>query len=303
MHPDDWLKLKINRKMDAADLLDQYTDAIYAATYTAEEVAALKARKKLNETVMLCRTILQDESWEHDATVNELDVYLTYASALESLTRRYEAIDVLVRGLDVMDDHPMLQLALARLQFKAGLYDDALETCLLVTQAYPHDTRCSADSAADAYHLAGWVKIHGDDHTNAYALWSRGALAIPSSSVLARQHRKRQCWDNDAPDDFLLPRGLVHLHAECDAVIDIVDAFHRDVRHGQWGTVRHSSVNTTDVAVEDIPLLRPWLRKLLKSRVYPFLHECFPRLADHTSMRDDATGATRCRVHDAFIVR
>ncbi|RHZ39806.1 hypothetical protein DYB26_015145 [Aphanomyces astaci] len=214
MHPDDWLKLKINRKMDAADLLDQYTDAIYAATYTADEVAALKARKKLNETVMLCRTILQDESWEHDATVNELDVYLTYASALESLTRRYEAIDVLVRGLDVMDDHPMLQLALARLQFKAGLYDDALETCLLVTQAYPHDTRCSADSAADAYHLAGWVKIHGDDHTNAYALWSRGALAIPSSSVLARQHRKRQCWDNDAPDDFLLPHGLVHLHVK-----------------------------------------------------------------------------------------
>ncbi|RHZ34557.1 hypothetical protein DYB37_013584 [Aphanomyces astaci] len=91
--------------------------------------------------------------------------------------------------------------------------------------------------------------------------------------------------------------------AECDAVIDIVDAFHRDVRHGQWGPVRHSSVNTTDVAVEDIPLLRPWLRKLLKSRVYPFLHEFFPRLADHTSMRDDATGATRCRVHDAFIVR
>ncbi|RHY16651.1 hypothetical protein DYB36_010913 [Aphanomyces astaci] len=214
MHPDDWLKLKINRKMDAADLLDQYTDAIYAATYTADEVAALKTRKKLNETVMLCRTILQDESWEHDATVNELDVYLTYASALESLRRRYEAIDVLVRGLDVMDDHPMLQLALARLQFKAGLYDDALETCLLVTQAYPHDTRCSADSAADAYHLAGWVKIHGDDHTNAYALWSRGALAIPSSSVLARQHRKRQCWDNDAPDDFLLPHGLVKAHQD-----------------------------------------------------------------------------------------
>ncbi|ETV73910.1 hypothetical protein, variant 1 [Aphanomyces astaci] len=344
MHPDDWLKHKINRKMDAADLLDQYTDAIYAATYTADEVAALKARKKLNETVMLCRTILRDESWEHDATVNELDVYLTYASALESLTRRYEAIDVLVRGLDVMDDHPMLQLALARLQFKAGLYNDALETCLLVMQAYPHDTRCSADSAADAYHLAGWVKIHGDDHTNAYALWSRGALAIPSSSVLARQHRKRQCWDNDAPDDFLLPHGLVGqgtsglpaegfavpastravalfdpttqanrlvfrssspllTKGECDAVIDIVDAFHRDVRHGQWGTVRHSSVNTTDVAVEDIPLLRPWLRKLLNSRVYPFLHECFPRLADHTSMRDDTTGATRCRVHDAFIVR
>ncbi|KAF0685935.1 Aste57867_22253 [Aphanomyces stellatus] len=329
--------------MDADDLLDQYTDAIYASNFTAEEVAAMKERKKLNETVQLCRAMLRDETWEHDATVNERDVYLTYASALESLTRRFEAIDVLVRGVDVMDDHPMLQLALARLQFKAGLYDDALETCLLVCDAYPADERCTRDTAADAYHLAGWVKIHGDDHTNAYALWSCGSQAIPSCPVLARQHRKRQCWDDESEGD-LLPPGLVGqgasghpvvgftvpdttralavfdrssqnnqlvfrtgtpilTPAECAAVVDAVHQHHRDVRDGQWGTVRHSSVKTTDVAVEDIPSLRPWLHVLLQSRIYPLLHACYPRLADLSTMVDPATNQSRCRVHDAFIVR
>ncbi|ETV97571.1 hypothetical protein, variant [Aphanomyces invadans] len=329
--------------MDAAELLDSYTDAIYASTYTAEEVVALKERKKMNETIMLCRAMLRDETWEHDATVNELDVYLTYASTLESLTRRYEAIDILVRGIDIMDEHPMLRLALARLQFKAGLYEEALESCLLVAEAYPNDTRCSKESAADAYHLAGWVKIHGDDHTNAYALWSRGAKAVPSSAVLARQYRKRQCWDDDSDVDLLHP-GLVGQGAsglpaegfavppstravalfnpntqanrvvfrsttplltkdECANVVDIVHAFHRETLDGRWGTVRHSSVKTTDVAVEDIPSLRPWLKVLLQSRVYPFLHACFPSLADHTTMMDPVTMQSRCRVHDAFIVR
>ena len=42
-----------------------------------------------------------------------------------------------------------------------------------------------------------------------------------------------------------------------------VDRFHHDELGGKWGTVRVSSVKTTDVAVEDIPRLRPWLRYVM----------------------------------------
>ena len=66
--------------------------------------------------------------------------------------------------------------------------------------------------------------------------------------------------------------------------------------------MRDSSVPTTDVAVEDIPALRPWLRQLLHSRLYPMLAAAFPALSDGSSLLDPA-GASRMRVHDAFIVR
>ena len=46
----------------------------------------------------------------------------------------------------------------------------------------------------------------------------------------------------------------------------------------------------TDVAVEDIPVLRPWLRALLHSRLYPLLAAAFPKLADGTTTVDSATG-------------
>lgn len=42
-----------------------------------------------------------------------------------------------------------------------------------------------------------------------------------------------------------------------------VDRFHHNELDGKWGTVRVSSVKTTDVAVEDIPKLRPWLRYVM----------------------------------------
>ena len=50
--------------------------------------------------------------------------------------------------------------------------------------------------------------------------------------------------------------------------------------------VRDSSVVTTDVAVEEIPALRPWLRKLLATRLCPMIEACYPRLADGSSLRD-----------------
>lgn len=101
-------------------------------------------------------------------------------------------------------------------------------------------------------------------------------------------------------------------HSECEAVIRAVDSYVETTLGGKWGTVRRSSVKTTDVAVEDVPALRPWLRSLLSSRIFPMLASCFPRLADGGDMGrahvspDDGTivlSGHRLRVHDAFIVR
>ena len=73
---------------------------------------------------------------------------------------------------------------------------------------------------------------------------------------------------------------------ECDKVLSEVQDWHDKERSGVWSTVRHSSVPTTDVAVEDIPSLRPWLKELLRSRLYPMLAAAFPVLADGSSIID-----------------
>ena len=53
---------------------------------------------------------------------------------------------------------------------------------------------------------------------------------------------------------------------ECGRVLEHVQQYIQEELGGVWSTVRKSSVPTTDVAVEDIPALRPWLRELLHSR-------------------------------------
>ena len=85
---------------------------------------------------------------------------------------------------------------------------------------------------------------------------------------------------------------------ECSNVVAICNE--HAARNNGWGTVRHSSVHTTDVAVEDIPPLRPWLHTLLETRLNPLLAACYPLLADGTTCGDKGS---RLRVHDAFIVR
>ena len=85
---------------------------------------------------------------------------------------------------------------------------------------------------------------------------------------------------------------------ECKAVLNEVDKYIQSKKNGRWSTVRRSHIPTTDCAVEDIPSLIPWLRKLLDTRIYPLIEVCFPLLADGTQ-----TKANRIRVHDAFIVR
>lgn len=87
--------------------------------------------------------------------------------------------------------------------------------------------------------------------------------------------------------------------SECAAVSQIVDEHISTHCGGTWPTVRNASVPTTDIAVEDVPALVPWLRKFMRTRVFPMVQVCFPQLAGGGG----ALRIDRLRVHDAFIVR
>ena len=97
-------------------------------------------------------------------------------------------------------------------------------------------------------------------------------------------------------------RGAILTKEECSSVLEAVEAYIEEMQGGKWGTVRQASVPTTDVAVEDVPKLRPWLRCLMRRCLFPMLAACYPKLADGTSTIDEK-GESRVRLHDAFIVR
>jgi hypothetical protein len=110
-------------------------------------------------------------------------------------------------------------------------------------------------------------------------------------------------FDKDTQDNRLVFRTKEPILSsdECTRVLRQVELFHsQHPRNGKWSTVRHASVKTTDVAVEDIPSLRPWLRSFLAERLYPMLRCAFPKLADGSDLGENGD---RMRVHDAFIVR
>jgi hypothetical protein len=91
---------------------------------------------------------------------------------------------------------------------------------------------------------------------------------------------------------------------ECASVVEKVNRHHEDSCGGAWGTVRHSSVKTTDVAVESVPLLREWLLALMHTKVHNMLSFLFPVLADGSTLyASEVPGHSRIRIHDAFIVR
>lgn len=99
-------------------------------------------------------------------------------------------------------------------------------------------------------------------------------------------------------------RHAVLTAEECRRVVDTVNRYHDEACDGHWGTVRHSSVKTTDVAVESVPLLREWLLALMHTKTNRMLSFLFPALADGTSMYTNETPSkSRIRIHDAFIVR
>jgi hypothetical protein len=341
--------------MDADDVLELQEELVYAqlveeGTHTRENISDMKAAKKNRENLQMCNFIIQSQSWLTDDSCTQRDVYLCCAAALEGLNRRATAIARLSEAREALPGDPKLMLASARLLFKDDRKAEALALVNDVCSAFEAGAACTKETAADAFNLAGWFRIHDSDHSGAYAVWSVGSKRAPHCTVLARQHIKRQCWDcsnqSESPSDGLVGNGAQDLtlsdleaftvvpelvsktvalalfnpekqkqqlvfrtkvalltEAECARVVELVDAFHEDEREGQWGTVRNSTVKTTDVAVEDIPALRSWLRVLLQSRLYPTLATAFPELSNGSSFIDSTSGHSRMRVHDAFIVR
>ena len=58
------------------------------------------------------------------------------------------------------------------------------------------DDVVSVSQASEAYYVAGWIRIHADNHTAAYELWRRGA-ARPTSGCFPG--RRETYWDQDTP--------------------------------------------------------------------------------------------------------
>lgn len=179
-----------------------------------EDIARAKRHKQWREDVTLYSMFIKQQAWEYDPSCSLVEAYLRLCSALEGLVRRPEAIRRLYEGVAKCPHSPALILALAKLLFKDDQKEESLKLCRQVFEMYAaqqqsigSDIQDSKDGSAlqhisdedaeDAYYLGGWVKIHDDDHTEAYRIWRDGALAVPSSTLLSTQYRKRECWDED----------------------------------------------------------------------------------------------------------
>lgn len=313
-----------------------------------------------------------EKSLHRDNSIsNAKDVGIHLGTAYENLGKRTLAIDALHRANLRCPNDAVIILMLSRLLFRDNKKAEAASILLPFTETVKaslgaYGCSISADEAADAYYILGWIFIHADNHTRAYDIWSEGYDVIPTDLRLKRQRNKVQHWanidkttDNLAAisdcvpfavdnsyqmtkligngahfnrefsrsrdfDSFEIPcdqeepalglftadkqeRKLVFRTKqpiltcdECAAVIEVVEDYVAQNRGGVWGSVRSASLPTTDVAVEDIPILRRWLRCLLATTLQPMLATCFPELADGSTM---GPHGERLRVHDAFIVR
>jgi hypothetical protein len=193
--------------MDGDDLCDEMEsyqwEAMRSMGYSEEDIDRAKAQKKWKEEVWLCTYMIQNKVWENDLSCTYTDCYLRLALALDGLNRRGEAVRSLQNARLTWPEDFRITLALAKLLFRDDKKDESFSLCKEIFAAYstespPGDLPLSAipiDDAADAYYLGGWIKIHDDDHTNAYRVWKEGHFAIPTCPILARQYGKRECWD------------------------------------------------------------------------------------------------------------
>lgn len=53
----------------------------------------------------------------------------------------------------------------------------------------------------------------------------------------------------------------------CQRVVETTQRYVDEVNKGVWGSVRAATVKTTDVAIEDVPVLRGWMRELCEVRM------------------------------------
>ena len=181
--------------IDSDDVEEAYYAGLVAAgTHTAEEITWIKAKRRRQEELEVCRFMIKSQTY--DASCPEELVHLCYANALAGLQRRPDALLFLERACERRPEVTSWALTLAKMLFVENRKEDSLARCLQVIDAFARG-EASTEEAADAFHLAGWVQIHADDHSAAYALWARGHAVLPEADDpnLRRQTRKRLCWD------------------------------------------------------------------------------------------------------------
>ena len=61
---------------------------VESGTHTLKEVEEIKRQKKSKEEIEVCRFMIKAKSWENDPSCKARDVYLCYASALNTLGKR-----------------------------------------------------------------------------------------------------------------------------------------------------------------------------------------------------------------------
>ena len=379
--------------MNAEQILEEQEQlqikSLLASGVSEEEIDLKRKQKKFRELASLYTFVERTEiegkpELKHNNNLIE-EVGLNLGIALEGLGRRYEAIDALRRASSRYKASVKLQLAYAKLLFRNNekeLSEKVLNSLLRkykqqqsytsididdssVGNNYDSSDDCTSEEndckiiileedGADAFYILGWIKIHGDDHTTAYRIWSEGHRYCPNDVRLKRQQNKVACWsgiskskdqvpttymplssligsgfhidgvfsssdfdcftvaqDRDEPalhlfDQKYQKRELVFrckkpilTALECEKIIFEVNN-HIANSYDQWPIVRAASVPTTDIAVEDIATLRPWLRCLLSQVLQPMIAACYPKLADGSSVGENGE---RVKVHDAFIVR
>jgi len=154
-----------------------------------------------------CSADCEEEGWRHAAAIagdgGERDaafVGLRLAAACEALGRREAALAALARAAQRRPGNAPLRLARAKLLFRSGLKQEADAALAPVLDAFRRQVVAGAGAAAstkgvgagageweplsprvagDAFYIAGWIRIHLDDHTAAYAVWSEGAALLP----------------------------------------------------------------------------------------------------------------------------
>jgi hypothetical protein len=197
--------------MDGDDIFDEALELQWKSMlirgYTEEQVNQARQRKKDKDDVRILSYIVREHAWETDISCDRVDVHLKLARSLDAVCRRSDAIEILLEATE--EDHPFdsrMCIALAKILFRDDQKDLSLLYCQKIIDAYnlkavdlgnQLGAHISEGDTLKAYYLAGWIKIHDDNHTKAYETWSLGHRAVRSCPVLKKQFRKRECWDQD----------------------------------------------------------------------------------------------------------
>ena len=196
--------------MDANEAFDELDEQLWTqmrqAGVAEQIILQAKRSKQWKEDVYLYNQMIKQKAWEFDPSCTFTGSYLKLCSALEGLNRRHDAITKLTEAHNRRPGDTKIILAVAKLLFKDDQKDLSLALCREIfrmfdmqrdTSSHSDPKLVSEEDAADAYYLGGWIKIHDDDHTEAYKIWQEGHIAVPNNDLLVTQYRKRACWDED----------------------------------------------------------------------------------------------------------